>query len=307
MRNMPHPEVMPAEGQDWRPLLDRELSLLPQKYRAAIVMCDLEGRTRKEAARLLKVPEGTLSSRLATGRQMLAKRLARCGVALSGGALAVALAQATASAQVSAALVTLTTKSAVLVGSGQLAGVSTSAVLLMREVMKSMLLKKLRLAVGTVMVLVALGAVGLGYQAAGGFGTAQAAPPEKPRNELEALRRENELLKLNLEVVLEKVRAQEAELRAARGREAALLERSPLQPEVVAERLAVTYRTLKLAEDVADPVQQAEAALKALREAKDPEGKRRATEALERAVQKLKQQAKPEGKPEAGPDKEQEW
>src|SRR5262249_23907846 len=91
MSDMPHPQVAPAEAQDWRPLLDRELSLLPEKYRAAIVLCDLEGRARKEAARLLKVPEGTLSSRLATGRQLLARRLARRGVALSGGALAVAL------------------------------------------------------------------------------------------------------------------------------------------------------------------------------------------------------------------------
>jgi hypothetical protein len=39
-----------------------------------------------------------------------------------------------------------------------------------------------------------------------------------------------------------------------------------------------------------DAVQEAEAALKALREAKDHEGKRRATEALEKALEKLKQQ-----------------
>src|SRR5271165_5105683 len=91
MNDVPHPVVAPAESVDWLPLLDRELSRLPEKYRAAIVLCDLEGQTRKEAARLLKIPEGTLSSRLATGRQMLAKRLAASGVALSGGALAVAL------------------------------------------------------------------------------------------------------------------------------------------------------------------------------------------------------------------------
>ena len=86
MRDMPHPEVAPAEAQDWRPLLDRELSRLPEKYRAAVVLCDLQGRPRREAARQLGVPEGTLSSRLATARQMLARRLAGCGVALSGGA-----------------------------------------------------------------------------------------------------------------------------------------------------------------------------------------------------------------------------
>jgi hypothetical protein len=52
----------------------------------------------------------------------------------------------------------------------------------------------------------------------------------------------------------------------------------------------------------ADPVQEAESALKALREAKDQEGRRRATEALEKALEKLKQQTKPE----AGPSKPQE-
>jgi RNA polymerase sigma factor (sigma-70 family) len=41
---MPQPEVAPAEPQDWRPLLDEELNALPGKYRAAVVLCDLEGR-----------------------------------------------------------------------------------------------------------------------------------------------------------------------------------------------------------------------------------------------------------------------
>jgi RNA polymerase sigma factor (sigma-70 family) len=220
MEHVPHPEVMPAETLDWLPLLDRELSRLPEKYRAAIVLCDLEGRSRHEASRQLSIPEGTLSSRLAAGRKLLARRLAGCGVALSAGALAAALAPAAASAQVSTALVSSTAKAAALVVAGQVAAVSTTAVILMREVMKAMLMKKLRLAAGAAILVAALGAVGLGTQAGGGSGTAQAAQPDKPRSELETLRRENELLKLNLEVVLEKVRAQEAELREFRGKRA---------------------------------------------------------------------------------------
>ena len=217
MKDMPPPEVTQSEAQDWRPLLDRELNLLPEKYRVAIVLCDLEARTRKDAARLLSISEGTLSSRLARGRTLLAKRLTRCGVALSGGALAVALSQC-ASAQLSTGLVNLTAKAAALVAAGNTAAVSTTAVLLMKGVMKAMLMKKLRLVAGAVLVAVALGAIGLGFQGGNGSGSVQAAPPDKPRNELEALRRENELLKLNLEVVLEKVRAQEAELRELRAR-----------------------------------------------------------------------------------------
>ena len=40
----------------------------------------------------------------------------------------------------------------------------------------------------------------------------------------------------------------------------------------------------------ADPVKEAEAALKRLREATDPDARRQATEALQKAVEKLKQQ-----------------
>jgi RNA polymerase sigma factor (sigma-70 family) len=326
MSDVPHPEAAPPEAKDWVPLLDRELGLLPQKYRAAIVLCDLEGRTRKEAARLLRVPEGTLSSRLCTGRQMLAKRLTRCGVALSGGALAVGLSHGVTSGQVPSALVSSTAKAAILVAAGQVGAVSTTAVLLMRGVMKAMLVKKLRVAVGAVIGLMALGAVGIGWQAGGGSGSAQAAPPDKPRNELEALRHENELLKLNLEVVLEKVRAQEAELRELRprgdsglprrdsslpGGPGPMMPRGPgmpgggsgmMPPGMGGGPPGMGPGGMPPAGGPGappsmkgpDPVQEADAALKALRQAKDDESKRRATEALEKALERLKHEPKPQ-------------
>ena len=58
-----------------------------------VILCDLEGKTRKEAAQQLGCPEGTLASRLARARTMLAKRLARHGLVVSGGSLAAALSQ----------------------------------------------------------------------------------------------------------------------------------------------------------------------------------------------------------------------
>src|SRR5581483_9321050 len=65
------PAAAPAgESLDLRPLLDQHLERLPAAYRAAVVLCDLEGRTKREAARQLGVPEGTLSSRLARGRAL---------------------------------------------------------------------------------------------------------------------------------------------------------------------------------------------------------------------------------------------
>jgi RNA polymerase sigma factor (sigma-70 family) len=67
-------------------LLDAAIAELPAKYRSVIVLCDLEERSRKETARQLRIPEGTVSSRLAAGRKLLAKRLARRGVVASAGA-----------------------------------------------------------------------------------------------------------------------------------------------------------------------------------------------------------------------------
>lgn len=57
-----------------------EVERLPPVYRAALVLCDLDGRPRKEAAAELGIPEGTLSSRLTEARNKLAARLARRGV-----------------------------------------------------------------------------------------------------------------------------------------------------------------------------------------------------------------------------------
>ncbi len=348
MSDLPHPQTQPDEPRDWLPLLDRELSLLPEKYRAAIVACDLEGRPRREAARVLGLSEGTVSSRLARGRALLAKRLTRCGVALSGGALAVALSNE-ASAAVPAGLVSSTAKAAALTAAGQVAAVSTTTVLLMKGVTRMMLLKKLRVVAGAVVVLLAFGAVGVGYRA-GGSGVATAAPPDKPGNELEALRRENDLLKLNLEVVLEKVRAQEAELRELRPRkEAGLLGApgmmpgrglgvregggagpvapganqgvpgmsaggmppggtgfpraggpGPVVPGAAPGVPGMGPGGMGASPSMVQPdaLQEAEAAIKAIRQAKDEESRRRATEGLEQALEKLRQPAnnKPRGR-----------
>jgi RNA polymerase sigma factor (sigma-70 family) len=75
-----------------RPVLDRELDRLPAGYRAAVVLCYLEGRTHEEAARRLGWPLGTLKGRLSRARGLLKERLTGRGMALSSGVLTTHLA-----------------------------------------------------------------------------------------------------------------------------------------------------------------------------------------------------------------------
>jgi RNA polymerase sigma factor (sigma-70 family) len=62
-------------------ILHEELVRLPEKYRTAVVLCDLEGLTQEQAARQLGWPDGTVRSRLARGRERLRERLTRRGMA----------------------------------------------------------------------------------------------------------------------------------------------------------------------------------------------------------------------------------
>jgi RNA polymerase sigma factor (sigma-70 family) len=153
------PEQAVTQQDPWRdlqPVLDEELSRLPDKYRGVIILCDLEGKTRKEAAVQLACPEGTVASRLVRARIMLAKRLTQRGVALSGGALAAVLSQQAVSAGVPNSVVVSTIKAASLLAAGKAAAtgaISVKVAALTEGVMKAMLFTKLKTAVAVVLVL----------------------------------------------------------------------------------------------------------------------------------------------------------
>lgn len=158
---MSEPTTAPAEPDDAGAVLDEELAALPARYRVPLVLCELQGTSRRDAARELGLAEGTLSSRLARGRKLLRARLVRRGAAPAIGGLAVA---------VPAELAGATVRNAARALARSAGGVPVAILSLTDEVAKTMVVKwKLALALCAALV---------------GFGTwrtsAQPAPVNAP-------------------------------------------------------------------------------------------------------------------------------
>ncbi len=89
------------ENTELQSALDAEVAKLSDTLRAVVVLCDLHGKTRSEAATELGCPEGTVAARLHRARKKLADALSRRGLALPAAGLAAVLTPTTVSAAVS--------------------------------------------------------------------------------------------------------------------------------------------------------------------------------------------------------------
>jgi RNA polymerase sigma factor (sigma-70 family) len=144
-----------------RSILDEELARLPDRFRTALLLCELEGLSRRDASTRLGIAEGTLSSRLARAKTMLRDRLARRGLFTTAAGLSAALAKEAKAVAIPSVLADSTSRAAALSAAGcSLAGlVPASAISLSEEVLKVMLITKVK---AVVLGLIAAGTVAAG-------------------------------------------------------------------------------------------------------------------------------------------------
>jgi RNA polymerase sigma factor (sigma-70 family) len=145
--------------------LHEEVERLPERYRVAVVLCDLQGLTHEEAARRLGRPVGTISARVSRARERLRSRLTRRGLALPAGVIASAMATNSASAM-PVALTASTIKVAMMTtaSAGLAAGtVPATVATLARGVLGSMTLVNLKLILTAFFVAGAVAAGGTAF------------------------------------------------------------------------------------------------------------------------------------------------
>jgi RNA polymerase sigma factor (sigma-70 family) len=170
-----------VEQSELRSELEREVNSLPDRLRAPVVLCYLEGHSNSEAAALLGVPKGTIDSRLAAARKKLRNRLLQRGFALSAaGALETCLsAEGTAAVP---GLVRRTLEAAMaLVKTGDAAGIVSREVLsLVAGVANTMSKHRLSLILLAVVLLATAGGTGLTVFNAKADGPAPPPAGKKP-------------------------------------------------------------------------------------------------------------------------------
>ena len=181
------PTILPAEesvmAREQAEALHEEIDRLPHTFRSAVVLCYFEGLTLDEAAHRLRWPVGTLRSRLARARDKLRRGLTRRGFAPSSMAMAAPLMPRSARASVSSLLCGTTTRAAIAFAARRAAAggtLSASAAAMAQEVLRTMLLHKLRLAAMSLLFL-AVVAAGAASQSFSAFARSrEGEPPGEP-------------------------------------------------------------------------------------------------------------------------------
>lgn len=203
------------------PELHEELDRLPTAYRDVIVLCDLEGRTHDEAARLLRWPIGTVKGRLSRAREKLRERLTRRGLVAPSAAILATLLESESKAAVPPLLVDATVRAAMGFAAGaslSAAGVvSTAAIGWTEGVLNAMFWTKIKIALGLTLALGTVATSGvMAYQfngKPGGANTAKApeqaaavgkpdrkSPQPEPPRDVEAARKSFAQARIELSV-----------------------------------------------------------------------------------------------------------
>ena len=173
VRERPDPAASGQAGdEELRLLLDEEVRRLPEKYRAPVLLCYLQGQTNEEAARQLHCPTGTLKVRLLRARELLRRRLTRRGLAFSLAALLALLAE-----EARAAVPESLLASAAGVG----AGVSGRVAELAEGTLRGMVLTKVKVAFAVLLAALLLAfADGLTQRARAATASLEKSAPAKP-------------------------------------------------------------------------------------------------------------------------------
>jgi RNA polymerase sigma factor (sigma-70 family) len=179
-------EAPAVDDMTWRELrlvLHEELSRLPEKYRAPLLLCYWEGKTQEDAAAQLGWSKGTLKERVHRARELLRGRLTRRGVTLSAGLVTAMLCGRAGTAAEALALVNPTTRAALAFAAGKqaVAGGLSAAAALAEGVIRTMLLTKVKIAAAVLLTLGLLGAGAVGQQALSAGGGAQAGKGTPPQ------------------------------------------------------------------------------------------------------------------------------
>jgi RNA polymerase sigma factor (sigma-70 family) len=160
LQTAPPPTPAEAARRELGQVIDEEVQRLPEKYRAPVLLCYLQGQTNEEAAQQLSCPTGTVKVRLMRARDILRKRLARRGVGLTLTTLTVLLLENAAHAAAPAALLSATVSAATT------GGVSAPVAGLVKGTLAGMCLTKLKVAAALLLtVLIGTTADGLAQAA----------------------------------------------------------------------------------------------------------------------------------------------